>query len=58
MNWKEKMWKEAVVAYFKVLHKLLCGGTEENHKIFQSGLSIHGLDPNRASRIQVRTLAA
>ena len=52
------MWKEAVVAYFKVLHKLLCGGTEENHKIFQSGLSIHGLDPNRASRIQVRTLAA
>jgi hypothetical protein len=58
MNWKGRLWKEAVVAYFKVLYRLLCEGTEQNHKIFRSGLSVHGLDPNRASRMQVRTLAA
>jgi hypothetical protein len=29
----KRVWKEAVVAYFKVLSQHLCGGTEENHKI-------------------------
>jgi hypothetical protein len=27
----EGIWKEAVVAYFKVLPRHLIGGTEENH---------------------------
>jgi hypothetical protein len=27
----ERMWKEAVVAYFKVLLQHSIGGTEENH---------------------------
>jgi hypothetical protein len=27
----EKMWKEAVLAYFKILSLNLPGGTEENH---------------------------
>jgi hypothetical protein len=37
-NELERMWKEAVVAQFKVLSQhLLGGGTEENHKKLQSG---------------------
>jgi hypothetical protein len=29
----ERMWKKAVVAYFKVLSRHSPGGTEENHEI-------------------------
>jgi hypothetical protein len=32
----ERMWKEAVVAWFEVLCRHLPGGTEENHQNFQS----------------------
>jgi hypothetical protein len=31
-NELERMWKEAIVAKFKVLSRHLPGGTEENHK--------------------------
>jgi hypothetical protein len=33
----ERMWKEAVVALFKVLSRHLPGGSEENHEKPQSG---------------------
>jgi hypothetical protein len=36
-NESQKIWKEAVVDYFKVLSWHLPGGTEENHKKSQSG---------------------
>jgi hypothetical protein len=28
----EKMWREAVIAYYEFLHQQLPGGTEEYHK--------------------------
>lgn len=31
-NIHERMWKEAVMVYFKELHQILPGGTEENNK--------------------------
>jgi hypothetical protein len=31
-NELERMWKEEVVAQFKVLYQNLSGGTEENHQ--------------------------
>jgi hypothetical protein len=37
----ERMWKEAVVAYFKVLSRHLPGGTEESHE--NSSFRIPGL---------------
>jgi hypothetical protein len=33
----ERMWKEAVMAYFKVLSRHFPGGTEENHEKPRSG---------------------
>jgi hypothetical protein len=51
------MRKEAVLAYFKILYRILGGGTEENHQIFKSVLSVHGLNHNRAPRILVRSVA-
>jgi hypothetical protein len=30
----ERVWKEAVVAYFKVISRHLPGGTDENQEIF------------------------
>jgi hypothetical protein len=36
-NELERMWKEAVMAKFKVLSQHLPGRTEENHKKPQSG---------------------
>jgi hypothetical protein len=33
----ERMWKEAVVAYFDVLSRHFHGGTEESHEYPQSG---------------------
>jgi hypothetical protein len=33
----ERMWKEAVVACFKVISQYLPGGTEENHENIHSG---------------------
>jgi hypothetical protein len=33
----ERIWKEAVLAQFKVLSRHLPGSTEENHKEPQSG---------------------
>jgi len=37
----EGMWKETIVAYFKVLSRHLPGGTEESHKNFsQDSLSL------------------
>ena len=50
------MRKEAVLAYFKILYRILGGGTGENHQIFQSVLSVHGLNHNQAPRILVRRL--
>ena len=50
-NLKQMMRKEAVLAYFKILRRILGGGTEENHKMFQSVLSVLGLDPNRTFQI-------
>jgi hypothetical protein len=32
-----RIWKEAVVAYFKVLSRHLPGGTDENHEELESG---------------------
>jgi hypothetical protein len=40
----ERMWKEAVVTYFKVLYKP--GGTEEHHKICTKGRWSLGWDSN------------
>jgi hypothetical protein len=37
------MWKEGVVAYFKVLSQNLPGGTCKDHKI---SIRFDGLDPN------------
>jgi hypothetical protein len=33
----ERMWKRAVMVYFKVLLQYLPGETEENHRMFHSG---------------------
>jgi hypothetical protein len=57
-NWKEMMRKVTILAYFKALYRILDGGAEENHQIFQSVLSVHGLNHNRALRIVVRSVAA
>jgi hypothetical protein len=56
-NWKDIMRKEVVLDYFKVLHMISGGGIEENHKIFQSVLSVRGLDSNRSPCILVRGVA-
>jgi hypothetical protein len=32
MNELERIWKEAAVAYFKVLFRQMPGGIEENHE--------------------------
>jgi hypothetical protein len=37
-----RIWKEAVVAQFKLLPLNLSGGTDENHEIHQSGFSVSG----------------
>jgi hypothetical protein len=33
----ERIWKEVIVAYFRVLLRHSPGGTEENNTTFQSG---------------------
>jgi hypothetical protein len=37
INEMERMWKETVVAYFKVPSLNLAGGTEEKHETPKSG---------------------
>jgi hypothetical protein len=50
----ERMWEEAVVAYFKVLSRNLPGGTEENHQTF---VGMAGLRVEPATyRIQSRSV--
>jgi len=49
--------REVVLDYFNVLHVILGGGIEENHKIFQSVFSVHGLDPIRVPHILFRGVA-
>jgi hypothetical protein len=41
-NELEKMWKEVVMAYFKILSEHLPEGTEENHVKPQSGYLVPG----------------
>lgn len=41
-NTRVSSWKEVAIAYFKVLSKLLSGGTEENHtKLCYNSQSSH-----------------
>lgn len=46
-NKLEKMWKETVLAFSRVLSRNLSGGNEGNHEKFQSGYSVSGRDSNR-----------
>jgi hypothetical protein len=39
VNELERIWKEAAVAWFKVLYRHLPGGTRENYEKYQDSLS-------------------
>jgi hypothetical protein len=51
LNNKERIWKEAVVAYFELLSRILLGGTKEKHKnsISVAGLRTRDLNPGPPS---------
>jgi hypothetical protein len=51
------MRNEGILASFNVLYRILDVRIEENHQIFQSVLSVHGLNHNLAPRVLVRSVA-
>jgi hypothetical protein len=45
----ERIWKEVIMAYFKMLSQYLPGGSEENHKNPHSGQDLNpGLPKHKA----------
>jgi hypothetical protein len=56
-NELERIWKEAVVALFKVLSQALPGGTKENHRNLRI-VSVPAEIQMDTSHIQVRSIAA
>jgi hypothetical protein len=54
--WNERMWKEAVVAKFKVLSQRLPGGIKENHEKLVRMVSLRAEFEPESSRIRNRSV--